>query len=158
MPKFVMPLLMLLALWPNQVWAQTTAAEENMKILVEKIKTDKKLLVTENMVLTDAEAPGFWLIYEDYQRDWTTVNQRLIRAISTYADAYKKGSLTDKEAGLLINEFIAIEQYETDMLVTYAARLSGALPSSKVVRYLQIEHKVRAVIRFGIAENVPLAN
>lgn len=158
MRKFVMPLLILLALLPSHAWAQTTAAEEDMKILIEKVKANKKLFVAENMMLTDAEAAGFWPIYEDYQRDLTTVRQRVIRAISNYADAYKQGSLTDKEAELLISEVIAIEQYETDMLVTYAARLSGALPSSKVVRYLQIEHKVRAAIRFGLAENVPLAN
>jgi len=157
MRKFVMPLLIFLALWPSQVWAQTTAAEESMNALVEKVKADKKQVVAENMVLTDAEASVFWPIYEDYQRDLTTVNERLIQAISNYADAYKQGPLPDEKAELLIGETIAIEQTDTDMLVTYAARLSAVLPSSKVVRYLQIEHKIRAAVRFGLAENVPLA-
>lgn len=157
MRKFVMSLL-LLALWPGQIWAQTAAFDENMSILFEEVKANKKLLVAKNMVLTDAEAPGFWPVYEDYQRDLTTVNQRLIHNIANYADAYHQGPLTDKKAELLISEVIAIQQYETDMLVTYAARLSGVLPSSKVVRYLQIERKIRAAVRYGLAENVPLAN
>ena len=91
MRKFVMPLLILLALWPSQLWAQTTAAEENMKILVEKIKADKKLVIAANMALTDAEAQGFWPIYEAYQRDLQAVNMRLSNAILNYADAYKQG-------------------------------------------------------------------
>ena len=33
---------------------------DNMQILLEKIKADKKLLVANNMNLTDAEAKGFW--------------------------------------------------------------------------------------------------
>ncbi len=157
MRKFVMPLLILLALWPSQLWAQTTAAEENMKILVEKLQADKKLVVAANMELTDAEAQGFWSIYEAYQRDLKTVNQRLITAILNYADAYKQGSITDAQAALMINEAIAIERFEVDMLEAYAARLAGVLPPWKIVRYLQIERKIRAAIRFGVAEKVPLA-
>jgi hypothetical protein len=157
MRKFVMPMLIVLALWPSQLWAQTTAAEENMKILVEKVQADKKLVVATNMELTDAEAQGFWSIYEAYQRDLKTVNQRLITAILNYADAYKQGSITDAQAALMINEAIAIERFEVDMLEAYAARLAGVLPPWKIVRYLQIERKIRAAIRFGVAENVPLA-
>ena len=151
MRKFVVPLLMLLAFLPSQVLAQTTAAEENMKILIEKVKADKKLVIAANMELTDAEAQGFWSIYEAYQRDLKTVNQRLIGAILNYADAYKQGPITDPQAALLINEAIAIERFEADMLEAYAARLAGVLPARKVARYLQIERKLRAVINYGVA-------
>ncbi len=157
MRKFVMPLLILLALWPGHLWAQTTAAEENMKILVEKVQADKKLLIAANMELTDAEAQGFWPIYEAYQRDLKTVNQRVISAILNYADAYKQGSITDAQAALMISEPIAIDRFEVDMLEAYAARLAGVLPPWKIARYLQIERKIRAAIRFGVSQNVPLA-
>jgi hypothetical protein len=42
---------------------------DNMQILREKIKADKKLLVASNMELTESEAKNFWPIYEDYQKD-----------------------------------------------------------------------------------------
>ncbi len=158
MRKFVMPMLILLAFLPSQVLAQTTAAEENMKILVEKIKADKKLVIAANMELTDAEAQGFWPIYEAYQRDLKTVNQRLIGTILNYADAYKQGPITDPQAALLINEAIAIERFEADMLEVYAGRLAGVLPPRKVARYLQIERKIRAAINYGVAAEVPLVN
>ncbi len=158
MRRFAMPLLMLLALWPSQLLAQTTAAEENMKILVEKVQADKKLVVAANMELTDAEAQGFWPIYEAYQRDLKTVNQRLIGAILNYADAYKQGPITDPQAALLISEAIAIERFEADMLEVYAGRLAGVLPPRKVARYLQIERKIRAAINYAVAAEVPLVN
>ncbi len=158
MRKFVMPLLILMAVWPSQLWAQTTAAEENMKILIEKVKADKKLVVVANMELTDVEAQGFWSIYEAYQRDLKTVNQRLIGAILNYADAYKQGPITDPQAALLINEAIAIERFEADMLEVYAGRLAGVLPPRKVARYLQIERKIRAAINYAVAAEVPLVN
>jgi hypothetical protein len=31
------------------------------------------------------------------------------------------------------------------------------LPQKKVARYLQIENKIRAVVKYGLAEGVPLA-
>ncbi len=147
----------MLALLPSQLWAQTTAFEEDMKILIEKVQLEKEMVIATNMELTDAEAQGFWSIYEAYQRDMKTVNQRLITAILNYADAYKQGSITDAQAALMINEAIAIERFEVDMLEAYAARLAGVVPPWKIVRYLQIERKIRNAIRFGVAEEVPLA-
>jgi len=157
MRKFVMPLLILLALLPSQLWAQSTAAEEDMKILIEKVHADKKLLVAANMELSDAEAQGFWPIYKAYQRDLKTIEQRVISAILNYAGAYKLGSITDAQAALMISEAIAIQRFEADMLEAYAARLEGVLPPWKIVRYLQIERKIRAAIRFSMAKGVPLA-
>ena len=37
---------------------------DNMQILRDKLKADKKLLVASNMELTESEAKGFWPIYD----------------------------------------------------------------------------------------------
>ncbi|MGH7927600.1 MAG: hypothetical protein ACREQV_07380, partial [Candidatus Binatia bacterium] len=54
-------------------FASVSSAQEkpadNMQILREKIRADKKLVVALNMDLTDAEAKNFWPIYEQYQKD-----------------------------------------------------------------------------------------
>jgi hypothetical protein len=39
---------------------------DNMQIMREKVKADKKLLVASNMQLTEAEAKAFWPVYEEY--------------------------------------------------------------------------------------------
>ncbi len=156
MRKSVMSLLLMLALLPSQLWAQTTAFEEDMKILIEKVQLEKEMVIAANMELNDAEAQGFWPIYEAYQLDLKTVNQRLISAILNYADAYKQGQVTDAQAALMISEAIAIERFEVDMLEAYAARLAGVLPPWKIARYLQIERKIRATIRYSLAKEVPL--
>jgi len=43
--------------------AQTTPTASDMQILEQKIQADKKLVVAQNMQLTEAEARGFWPIY-----------------------------------------------------------------------------------------------
>ena len=44
-------------------------ASMNMQILRDKIRADKKLVVAQNMPLTDSEASAFWPIYDAYQAD-----------------------------------------------------------------------------------------
>ena len=65
-----------------------------MEILRQKVKADKKLVVAQNLQLTDAEGAKFWPLYEAYQKDLQAINQRLLAAIAAYADAYNKGPVS----------------------------------------------------------------
>jgi predicted outer membrane protein len=130
---------------------------DNMQILREKIKADKKLLVANNMELTESEAKNFWPVYEQYQKDLQQINRRIATLLDRYAADFHAKSLTDDKATKLIDEALAIEQSEADLKKTYSSKLGKALPVVKVARYLQIENKIRAVVRYDIAQGVPLA-
>src|SRR5262245_40544120 len=129
---------------------------DNMQILRDKIRADKKLVVAANMELTESEAKGFWPIYDEYQKDLQKINQRMANLLDSYADDYRGKSLTDDKAKRLINEATAIDQAEANLKTTYAPKLSKVLPVRKVARYLQIENKIRAVVKYDIASGVPL--
>src|SRR6266508_3223975 len=58
---------------------------DNMQILRDKVRADKKLLVATNMELTESEATGFWPIYEQYQKDLQRINRRLANLVESYA-------------------------------------------------------------------------
>jgi hypothetical protein len=135
--------------------AQDKSAD-NMQILRDKIKADKKLLVALNMELTESEAKDFWPIYDQYQKDLQKINRRIVNVLESYADDFRRKSLTDDKAKKLIDEALAIDQAEANLKSAYAPKLSKALPVRKVARYLQIENKIRAVIRYDIASGVPL--
>lgn len=136
--------------------AQTVPTESDMQILAQKVKADKKLLVDVNMQLTDAEAKGFWPIYDAYQKDLETVDGRVLKVISTYADAYSAGPVPNDLAKRLIGEYLDIQQDEAKMDRSYVPKLSEVLPGAKVARYLQIETKIRAVVRYELAARIPL--
>ena len=156
MKSIVVMLGCVLALGTTAVFAQDKPAD-SMQILREKIKADKKFVVATNMGLTESEARGFWPIYEAYQRDLEKLNERLAAVIKSYAADYRTDSLSDEKARALIEEAIAIEEAEARLKKSYVADLSKALPGRKVARYLQIESKIRAVIRYDLAAQVPLA-
>jgi hypothetical protein len=129
---------------------------DNMQILREKVKADKKLLVATNMQLTESEAKGFWPVYEGYQKDLAAINQRIGNLIKSYAADYRTNTLTDEKAKKLIDELVAIEQAEAGLKTSYVPKLSKVLPLKKAARYLQIENKVRAIAKYELADNIPL--
>jgi hypothetical protein len=136
--------------------AQTNSASTDMQIFLQKVKADKKLIVATSMRLSDAEAKGFWPIYDAYQKELDVITKRLINTITTYAEAYKKGTVPNDTAKKLIDEALAIEEAEVRLKRTYLPKLEKALPGSKVARYIQLENKIRAGVRFELAASIPL--
>src|SRR6266498_3232134 len=82
---------------------------DNMQILRDKIKADKKLVVATNMELTESEAKGFWPIYESYQKDLQKINRRLANRLERSAPYSHGKSLPHDKSQTLINEGVGIE-------------------------------------------------
>jgi hypothetical protein len=137
--------------------AQTPAtATTNMEILRQKIKADKKLVVAQYLQLTDAEGGTFWPVYDAYQKDLQQVNQRLASVIQAYADAYNKGPVANDVAKKLLDDALAVDEAELKLKSSYMPKILGALPITKAARYIQIENKIRAAIRYELADGIPL--
>jgi hypothetical protein len=130
----------------------------DMQILLDKVKADKKLLVALNMDLSDAEAKKFWPVYDAYQAALGKLNTRIAKLIEGYADDYNNDSLTDAKAKKMVSELVALEQEEAAMKKSFVPKLYKALPPIKAARYLQIENKIRAALRYELAAAVPLVN
>ncbi len=135
------------------VLAQDKPAD-TMQILREKLEADKKLLVATNMDLTEKEAQAFWPIYASYQKDLGLLNGRMLVLLQDFARTYH--AMTDEEARKLVGEYLAIERDRVRKKQSYLPKLRQALPEKKVARYLQIENKIEAVIRYELAGKVPL--
>ncbi|WP_455243929.1 hypothetical protein [Petrachloros mirabilis] len=132
--------------------------DTNMEILKEKLKADKKLLVAGNMDLSDAEAKKFWPLYESYQKELQQVNDRLGKVIADYAAAYNegKGFIKDDIAKKLLNEALSVQEAEVKLKRTYADKIGKVLSATKTARYIQIENKIRALMNFELAAQIPL--
>ena len=132
------------------------SSDTNMEILKEKLKADKKLLIASNMELTDAEAKQFWPLYDDYQKDLEGINKQLVQTIKEYADAFNKGTISNDTAKKLLNEALTVEEQEVKSKRANAEKLGKVLPATKVARYIQLETKIRSLIKFEMAQQIPL--
>ena len=131
-------------------------SDTNMEILKEKLKADKKLLIAGNMDLTDAEAKQFWPIYDSYQKELDGINKQLGQTIKDYADAFNSGNVPNDTAKKLLGQALSVEEQEVKLKRTYAEKLGKVLPATKVARYIQLENKIRSLIRFELAQQIPL--
>jgi hypothetical protein len=132
--------------------------DSSMELLRRKLKSDKKLIVSENMDLSADEAKAFWPIYEAYQRDLEKLNQRAARLVVTYVDAYDRGPVSNELSKQLVGEALDIDKAEVDLKRTYVARFERVLPPYKLLRYVQMENKIRTVARYELAVDIPLAD
>jgi hypothetical protein len=133
-----------------------TADTTNMEILRQKVKADKKLIVAENLQLTDAEGKAFWPVYDAYQKDLQAINQRLGAVVLAYADAYNKGPVANDVAKKLLDDAVAVDEAEAKLKTSYVPKILAALPATKAARYVQIENKIRAAVRYEMAAGIPL--
>jgi len=62
----------------------------------------------------------------------------------------------NEKAKKMISDFLAIQRDEINQIQSHVPKLSKALPAVKVARYLQIENKIRAMVRYELAEAIPL--
>jgi len=146
-------MITVLALGATALQAQDKPAN-NMDLVREKIKADKKLVVADAMALTETESKAFWPVYDAYQADISKINQRTAKLIQDYAASYK--AMTDPVAGKLLDEAIAIERDRAALFATYRPKFTAVIPATKVARYYQVENKIRAAINYELAANIPL--
>ena len=66
--------------------------------------------------------------------------------------------ISDATAKKFLDEAIAIDDAEAKLRKDYAAKLTAAIPPAKAARYLQIESKIRAAIRYEMAAAIPLVS
>jgi hypothetical protein len=141
------------------VLAATTARageadEASLEILRDTLRSNKKAFVAVNLALSDDEAREFWPVYDRYQQELGTVQDRLLRLVEAYTASF--GKLGDDEAAKLARDYLAIERDRAQVREAFLEPISAALPGRKVMRFYQIENKIDAVLRYELARTIPV--
>jgi hypothetical protein len=134
----------------------TLSLADNATELKQKIYLDqKKLVVMENVEITDQEAENFWTVFEKYQQKLFENGLQIGKVISSYASVYQ--NMKDEEALELIDEYLDVTKQRVETLNQYAKAMKSVLPGKKVFRCMQIEYKLEAIARNELAKEIPLA-
>ena len=127
---------------------------DTMEALRNAIQADKKAYISEYLQLTQAEGKEFWPYYNSYQFDLQKVNERLVKLINDYAKTYQ--NMSDQDAVKMVDAYLAIERDQLKLKELYFRTLRKTLPVKKVTRYMQLENKINALVRFELAKKIPL--
>ncbi len=126
---------------------------DNMDVLREKMRADKKVVVASVLELTESEAKVFWPVYNAYQSDMITHYDRLLKLVDIFAKNYE--TMSDEMSMKLLTEYLALERDYVALLNAYLPRFKKVLPPRKVARLYQIENKARALVNYDLARGIP---
>jgi hypothetical protein len=126
---------------------------DSLEALRERARTDKKAVVASVVELTESEARVFWPVYNAYQSDMIGHYDRVLGFLDSYAKAYD--TMTDETATKLLTQFLALERDRVALLDAYVPRFRKVLSAKKVARLYQIENKLRAIVHYELAREIP---
>lgn len=135
--------------------AQGTNARDDAELLISQIQTDKRAVVMAAMQMTDAEVAAFTPVYDKYQADMKKQFERAVEMLNKFAA--NQGSMTDDAAKDILKEWFKLRDDRNATIKKYAKQMGGGLPPTRVLQWVQIEHKLNALLDVQAAGVIPLA-
>lgn len=135
------------------------AFAENVSEMKKNLVLDQtKLVVMENLTLTDEESAKFWPAYRDFQENLYKLDTQYFQLVSFYLKKYKDKSLSDEEATKMIDAYFTLLENRRRLVRDFAfvLEMEKILPVKKIFRYLQIQQGIDAVEQYEISQKVPL--
>jgi hypothetical protein len=106
------------------------------------------------MQLTDAEAPKFWPVYDQYTAELAKINDAKVAAIKDYAANYS--TLTDDKALALTRQIIGIEESVGQLRLKYVPIFSKVISGKKTALFFQLDRRLTGLVDLQVASEVPL--
>lgn len=106
----------------------------------ERFQADKVAFLTQKMDLTVAEAEAFWPVYNEYSKAAEETHKAVMTAVGKI---HKAAELSDAEAEQAINDLLAAQKAENDLMAQYTAKFKKVLPVKKVAAFFAAEDAFR---------------
>jgi hypothetical protein len=76
--------------------------------------------------------------------------------LKAYGDAWNTKSIDNTKVKNLTADLLAIQKNEVKMVESYVTKLNKVLPAPKIAPYLRLENKIRSILKFEAAGEIPL--
>jgi hypothetical protein len=133
-----------------------TSPDQDITLMRQDIRSQKKQIIAANMSLTDAEAEKFWPIYDQYTAELVKINNAKYDAIKQYAQNYD--TLSDAQAVSLIQQVIGVDQQVAQLRLKYVPIVGKVLPGKKTALFFQLDRRLVGLIDLQLAAAIPLVN
>jgi len=148
-------LLSLLISTPLAAQQPLTVQEQRQINISRKLINDKRnTAIAYNMKFTQEEKEKFWPLYREYRDAMAKVGDKRMAVIVEYAEHLETKS--ESKAKELLDRSFAVQKETLKVRQKYAGKFRRILPATKVVRLMQIEHRMDTQVDMKIAEGVPL--
>ena len=119
---------------PAELVPPSEARDSNLRTYVELMRSDirrqKVALISETLLLTEAEDAVFWPIYRQYALELSKLYDARIQLIEAYVESFT--TLTDAQADALVVKALDLESRRTALKQKYFS--SSKPPSPRALR------------------------
>ena len=143
----------LLCLTAGAATAQTV--KETLDVTRQAVESQRRVLVSGALPLTDPEGDAFWPLYDAYEKERRPLDERANKLVADFLAG--ASSLTDAQAKAMVEEALGIDEGKLRVRRGYLGSMLKAIPPRKVARFFQIDNKLDAVVRADISRQIPLA-
>ena len=118
------------------------------------LKTEKTLIIAQNIQFTDDEAAEFWPLHSEYTLELNKLLDEHLSLLNDYVGTYQ--NLTDAQAGALAKKSFDLEEKRTDLKRKYFKKFCQVVPARKAAQFFQIENQINAALDLQLAASLPL--
>ncbi|MFC2119641.1 hypothetical protein ACFLQ4_01080 [Bacteroidota bacterium] len=122
-------------------------------ILKKDIQTEAKMLVGENLEMTEEQAEVFWPLYDEYDAELLELSNERLNVISSYMLDYY--DLSNEKAETLVNKAMDIDQKRLDLKRKYIAKMNKVLPQKLVGKFFQIDNYLQTLLTIQRQSTIP---
>jgi len=124
-----------------------------VEMLKKNIQDESKMIVADNLTLTEEQAEIFWPLYDEYDAAYDKLVDERVKVIEDYMMNYYG---LDEEIGKeLITKSIELKQKVVDIQKEYINKMMEVLPVSIVGKFFQIDNRIAAIIDIARMANIP---
>lgn len=129
------------------------AGDDELAMIKDFLKTEKKDLVKEYMKLDETQSAKFWPMYDEYQEKRRGLAQERLQIIKDYGASF--ASMTDDQASGLVKRIFKNDKAYTKLQESYFKKFSKSITPIKAAQFLQLEEYFRTMIRAEIQDAIP---
>lgn len=118
------------------------------------LSTEKKAVIAQNMILTDAESGPFWELYNEFNAELYKAHTKRVEIIKEFAASYE--SMSPEKADELWTRSMAYQGELLKLNQKYYKKFKQVIPADKAALYFQLENKIATLISAQLAVEIPL--
>jgi hypothetical protein len=130
------------------------ALDQNVALMRQDLRSQKKQLIAANLKLTDAEATKFWPVYDQYTAELTKLGDQKYALIKQYGLGY--GTLTNEQATELLKRSLALDEQIAQLRTKYVPLFNQVIPGTKTATFFQLDRRITNLIDLKVASQIPL--
>jgi hypothetical protein len=129
-------------------------SDQEIELLRQDIRSQRKQILSEKLILTDAEAQKFWPVFDRFTTDMGKLNDAKYGLIREYVRDYDQ--LTDAQASSLVERWLRADQDSIALRRQYLPEFLKVLPPKKAALYQQLDRRIQLMIDLQLASELQL--